>query len=123
MKYKPAWSATPYSSFADGVDDRPLPLGRSARSTRASRSASALASGGKLPHRFASLGNRLCPDEHAKLYAAINARIPMPTPDEQRAVQEENAKDEERFWGAMRDMSDATIEDQRRLIVPAEKAP
>jgi hypothetical protein len=46
----------------------------------------------KLPERLARLGNRVGPDEHAKLYAALNARIPMVTAEEQRAVQEENAK-------------------------------
>ena len=65
----------------------------------------------KLPGRLASLGNRVGPDEHAKLYAAIHARIPMVTSDEQRAIQGENAKDEESFWGAMRDINAATAED------------
>jgi hypothetical protein len=65
----------------------------------------------KLPGRLAALGNRVGPDEHAKLYAAIHARIPMVTSDEQRDVQEENAKDEESFWGAMRDINAATAED------------
>jgi head-tail adaptor len=65
----------------------------------------------KLPGRLAALGNRVGPDEHAKLYTAIHARIPMVTSDEQRDVQEENAKDEESFWGAMRDINAATAED------------
>ncbi|MGO9429063.1 hypothetical protein, partial [Rhodoblastus sp.] len=38
----------------------------------------------KVPARLASLGNFVSPDEHAKLYAALHARIPMPTPDEQK---------------------------------------
>ena len=74
----------------------------------------------KLPGRLASLGNRVGPDEHAKLYAAIHARIPMVTSDEQRDVQEENAKDEENFWGAMRDINAATAEDHKRLAASAE---
>ena len=74
----------------------------------------------KLPGRLGALGNRVGPDEHAKLYAAIHARIPMVTSDEQRAIQEENAKDEESFWGAMRDINAATAEDQKRLSASAE---
>jgi hypothetical protein len=38
----------------------------------------------KLPDRFASLGNRVGLDKHPKLYAALHARIPMVTPEEQR---------------------------------------
>jgi hypothetical protein len=60
------------------------------------------------------------PHEHAKLYAALSARIPMVTSDEQCAIQLENAKDEEQFWGAMRDMNAATAEDSIRLIALAE---
>jgi hypothetical protein len=74
----------------------------------------------KLPDRLAALGNRVGPDEHAKLFAAIHARVPMVTPDEQRAIQAENAKDEESFWGAMRDINAATAEDHKRLAASAE---
>jgi hypothetical protein len=76
----------------------------------------------KLPGRLASLGNRVGPDEHAKLYAAIHARIPMVTSDEQRDVQEENAKDEESFWGAIRDINAATAEDHKRLAASVERS-
>jgi hypothetical protein len=75
----------------------------------------------KLPGRLASLGNRVGPDEHAKLYAALYARIPMPTLDEQRSIQEENAKDAERFWDAMHDISASAIEGHNALIAKAEK--
>src|ERR1700683_1364402 len=54
----------------------------------------------ELPARLARLGNRVGIEDHAKIYGALHTRIPMVTPDEQRAVQEENAKDDERFWDA-----------------------
>ncbi len=75
----------------------------------------------KLPGRFASLGNRVSPDEHPKLYAALHARVPMPTLDEQRSIQEENAKDDERFWDVMHDLSASAIEGHNALIAKAEK--
>ena len=34
----------------------------------------------KLPERLARLGNRVGPDDQAKIYAALHARIPMVTP-------------------------------------------
>jgi hypothetical protein len=74
----------------------------------------------KLPQRLAALGNRVGPNEHARIYAALHARIPMVTPDEQRGVQEENASDDERFWDAMQGLSAATAEDHKRLIASAE---
>ena len=40
----------------------------------------------KLPERLARLGNRVGSDDQAKVYAALHARIPMVTPDEQRAI-------------------------------------
>jgi hypothetical protein len=54
----------------------------------------------KLPERLARLGNRVGLDDQAKVYAALHSRIPMVTPDEQRAIQEKNAEDDERFWDA-----------------------
>jgi hypothetical protein len=70
----------------------------------------------KLPQRLAALGNRVGPDEHAKIYAALHARIPMVTPDEQRGVQEENASADERFWDMMQDMNAASAEGHKGLI-------
>jgi hypothetical protein len=81
---------------------------------------SRLAFWAKLPQRLAALGNRLGADEHPKIYAALHGRIPMVTPDEQRAVQEESFNDDERFWDAMRDLNAASAEGQRGLIAAAE---
>jgi len=74
----------------------------------------------KLPERLARLGNRVGSDDHAKIYGALHARIPMVTPDEQRAIQEENAKDDERFWDTLRDLNASSIEDRKALIAKAE---
>jgi hypothetical protein len=68
----------------------------------------------KLPGRLARLANRVGVDEHGKIYGALHARIPMVTPEEQRAVQEENAKDDERFWDAMRDIGASNVRATRR---------
>ena len=74
----------------------------------------------KLPERLARLGNRVGSDQHGKIYGALHARIPMVTPDDQRAVQEENAKDDERFWDTMHDMNASTIAEHKALIAKAE---
>jgi hypothetical protein len=74
----------------------------------------------KLPERLTRLGNRVGPDEHAKIYGALHARIPMVTVEEQRAVQEANAEGDGRFWEAMRDMGTASVEEHKALISAAE---
>ena len=74
----------------------------------------------KLPHRLAALGNRVGSDEHPKIYAELHARIPMVTVEDQRAVQEENLKDDERFWDAMRDLNATSADGQKSLIAAAE---
>jgi hypothetical protein len=73
-----------------------------------------------LPARLARLGNRVGFEDHAKIYSALHARIPMVTPDEQRAVQEENARDDERIWGAIRDLNASTVEEHKGLVKSAE---
>ena len=74
----------------------------------------------KLPERFARLGNRVGPDDQAKFYPALHARIPMVTLDEQRAIQEANAEVDERFWETMRDMWTASVEEHKAPISRAE---
>jgi hypothetical protein len=74
----------------------------------------------KLPERLARLANRVGPDDQAKVYAALHARIPMVTPDDQRAIQEANAEDDERFWDAMRDIGASSVEGHKVLIARAE---
>src|ERR1700739_4814626 len=70
----------------------------------------------KLPERLARLGHRVGPDDHAKIYGALHARIPMVTPDEQRAIQQENARNDERFWDTLRDLNASHIEGYKAHI-------
>ncbi len=81
---------------------------------------SRLAFWAKLSQRLAALGNRLGADEHPKIYAALHSRIPMVTPDEQRAVQAESFNDDERFWDTMRDLNASHIEGHKAQIAQAE---
>jgi hypothetical protein len=75
----------------------------------------------KLPDRLARLGNRVGADEHAKIYGALHARIPMVTPDEQRALQRENFVDDEKFWDTMSGLGAASVEEHKALIAIANK--
>lgn len=76
----------------------------------------------KLPDRLARLANRITPEDYAKILGAVHARVPMVTPDEQRSLQEENAKDDERFWTTLQDMHAGTAEGHKQLIALADKA-
>src|ERR1700733_4085976 len=63
---------------------------------------------------------RPIPDEHPKIIGALHSRIPMVTPEDIRAVQEESFKDDERFWDTMRDMNASHIEGLKGHIALAE---
>src|ERR1700722_11965000 len=74
----------------------------------------------KIHDRLAALGNRLGADEHAKILGALHGRIPMVTPEDIRAVQEESFADDERFWDTMRDLNASHIEGLKGHIALAE---
>jgi hypothetical protein len=74
----------------------------------------------KIPERLARLANRVGPEEQGAIYAALHARIPMVTPDDQRVVQEENAEADERFWSSMHGLNAASAEEHKALIASAE---
>jgi hypothetical protein len=76
----------------------------------------------KLPHRLDRLTNRIDGEAVAKIYAAIHTRIPMVTADEQRSLQEENTKADERFWSSLRDMHAEAVEGHKGLIATSERA-
>jgi hypothetical protein len=58
----------------------------------------------RLHQRLAMLANRMNSEAQGAILAAVHTRIPMPTPDEQRAVQLENAKADVRFWESLHGM-------------------
>jgi hypothetical protein len=95
-------------------------LPRSGQLTPRCPFASASPSGPDCRSASLALETACTPNEHAKIYGALHARIPMVTADEQRAVQEENAKDDERFWEVMRDIGASSIEGHKALISSAE---
>lgn len=75
----------------------------------------------RLHERLAKLGNRIGAAEH-KIMADVHARIPMPTPDDQRGVQLENAKSDADFWGRLHDMHVESVDGQKGVITRAERA-
>lgn len=74
----------------------------------------------KIHDRLAALGNRIGANEHAKILGALHGRIPMVTPEDIRAVQEESFADDERFWDLMRDMNASHIEGLKGHIALAK---
>ena len=59
-------------------------------------------------------------DEHTKILGALHGRIPMVTPEDIRAVQEESFADDERFWDGMRDLNASHIEGHKAQIALVE---
>ena len=74
----------------------------------------------RLHERLSKLANRIDPAAQGKIMGDIHARVPMPTPDEQRALQLENAKVDADQWSAIRDMTASTIADRQKLTARVE---
>jgi hypothetical protein len=70
--------------------------------------------------RLDRLSNRLDEATRFKVIGDVHALIPMVTPDEQRALQLENAEADARFWESMRDMHQATADDNKGLATTVE---
>jgi hypothetical protein len=68
-----------------------------------------------LRERLGRLGNRLDPETQARLLGSVHARIPIVTPDEQRALQRENFEADEKFWTDLHDLHAGTVEDKKGL--------
>jgi hypothetical protein len=66
-----------------------------------------------------TLGNRI-PDP-ASILAAVHARIPLPTPEEQRAAMLEAAEADAQLWEALGDMNQSMADDNRGLAGDVER--
>jgi hypothetical protein len=69
----------------------------------------------RLHGRLAKLSNRIDAEKQAKILGSVFAKIPMPSADEQRMLQLENAKEDARQWSSVRDMHAGTAEDHKGL--------
>jgi hypothetical protein len=58
----------------------------------------------QLQQTLARLSNRIGADDQGKILTAVHARIPMPTLDERRVLQIQNADADVRFWSELQDM-------------------
>ncbi|MFZ1107782.1 MAG: hypothetical protein WAN43_05485 [Rhodomicrobium sp.] len=76
----------------------------------------------KVPDRLSRLANRIVSEEQMKIYNALHARIPMVTPDEQRALQIENAEADEKLWTILEDQFSVMSESQQVMAEGAKKA-
>lgn len=76
----------------------------------------------KLHQRLAALANRIHGETHGKVLGSIHARIPMPTQDDQRTVQLENAKEDAQFWDALRDLQVSEIEDRKGAVSAMQRS-
>ena len=70
---------------------------------------------GALHQRLGKLSNRFSHETHGKLIGQIHARIPMPTVDEQRQLQKENAEADEQLWSTLHDMNASTAADHKGI--------
>ena len=75
----------------------------------------------RLHERLAKLSNRVDAAAQAKILGAVHARIPMVTLDEQRALQLENARSDERWWETIHDMHAGTVADHKGLATTVER--
>jgi hypothetical protein len=75
----------------------------------------------RLHERLARLSNRIGGDMHGKILGSVHARIPMPTAEEQRALQLENAKADAKFWGSLEDLHAGNIESHKVLVAGANQ--
>jgi len=74
----------------------------------------------RLHDRLAKLANRVDAETHGKILGAVHDRVLMPTPEEQRALQLENAKADAKFWESVADMHAGTVTDHKALFGVAD---
>ena len=73
-----------------------------------------------LHERLGRLGNRIDGSQMVKVMAAVNERIPMVTPDEQRELKLATAEEDARLTESLLDMHAETLSGQKALIARAE---
>jgi hypothetical protein len=61
-------------------------------------------------------------DDRRKVFDGIAARIPMPTPEEQRQLQRENAGQDVLVWGALCGMQEDMVVGHKAMAVAAQRA-
>jgi hypothetical protein len=74
----------------------------------------------KVEDRLAKLGNRVTAVDLTRIRGALFERIPMPSADEQAAVQLANARTDEKLFAALHDMHAAVVADHQRLAGTGE---
>jgi hypothetical protein len=74
----------------------------------------------KVEDRLVKLANRIG-DNVGRIRGELFARIPMPSIDEQRAVQLANAKADAELAGKLHDMHDASVADHERFVALAQQ--
>jgi hypothetical protein len=74
----------------------------------------------RLHQRLAQLANRVDAATQARVLAAVHARVPMVTADEQRTTQLDNAKADQTFWNTVADLHAGTLADQQQLAASVE---
>jgi hypothetical protein len=74
----------------------------------------------KVEGRLAKLGNRVSADDAARIRGALFARIPLPSVDEQAAVQLANAQADAKLFAALHDMHAAVVTDHERFATTVE---
>ena len=75
----------------------------------------------KLHQRLDALSNRVDATQRGVILAAIHARIPMPTSDDQQAVQLELAQADAKFWEVLAEGQADDIEAHKDLVAAAQR--
>src|SRR5262249_6720421 len=75
----------------------------------------------RLHQCLARFSNRVGAEDHCKILGRVNARVAMPTNDEQRALQLENAKVDANFWVGIEGIERDKAEGHKGLAVKAEQ--
>jgi hypothetical protein len=76
----------------------------------------------KLHQRLDALNNRVNVAQRGAILTAVHARIPMPTMDDQQAVQLEHARADARFWETLQEMHTDDIQGQKELLSSVQRA-